>query len=152
MGANQLKKDAHILISLDELLKDATAGDPIKGTKWTRKTLRQLRGELKRQGFKVAPETLRRLLLASGYVLRVNRKCLTKKHAPHRDRQMRYILGQRRAFLKAGKPVISVDTKKKELIGNFKNPGRTWRREVLAVLELDFPIDGAKRSPMGSTI
>ncbi len=69
------------------------------------------------------------------YTLRVNRKRLTKKQEPERDRQMRCVARKRREFLKAGDPVISVDTKKRELIGNFKQTGRAWRRKPLDVLE-----------------
>ena len=70
---------------------------------------------------------MRRLLRAQDYTLRVNRKRLTKEADPHRDQQMRYIARQRRAFLKKGAPVISVDTKKKELVGDFNNGGRELR-------------------------
>lgn len=124
---------------MKELLEDATAGDPIKGTKWTRKTLRALARELGKIGFQVGRETLRRLLRDFGYKLRSNRKRLTRKQDPERDRQFRYITRQRRAFYKAGRPVISVDAKKKELVGNFKQAGRTWRQAPLDVLEKDYP-------------
>lgn len=124
---------------LDDLLTDATAGDPISGLKWTRKTLRQLSRELKRKGVEVGRDTVRRLLHTKGYAQRTNRKRLTKKQAPDRDRQMRYIARVRRTFIQAGFPVISLDAKKRELIGNFKNAGRTWRKENLVVLENDFP-------------
>lgn len=124
---------------LDELLRDATAGDPISGIKWTRKTLRDLSRELGRRGHQVSPETVRRLLRQRRYVLRTNRKRLTKEQDPERDRQMRYVARKRREFLKAGDPVISVDAKKRELIGNFRQAGRTWRREPLDVLEFDYP-------------
>ena len=97
---------------LDELLADATAGDPISGVKWTRKTLRRLSRELRRRKIKVGRMTVRRLLQARDYALRVNRKRRTKEHDPHRDRQMRYIGRTRRAFQKAGFPVISVDCKR----------------------------------------
>jgi len=123
------------------LLRDATAGDPITGIKWARKTLRALKRELQRKGFKVGIFTLRRLLRKLDYAIRVNRKRLTKKQDPERDRQMRYIGRVRRRFLKAGKPVISVDTKKRELVGNFKNAGGTWRRQAREVLEYDYPSD-----------
>jgi hypothetical protein len=123
------------------LLQDATAGDPITGLKWTRKTLRALARTLCSKGFKIGFVTLRRLLQEQDYAIRVNRKRLTKKQAPQRDRQMRYLIRLRRRFLKAGQPVISVDTKKRELIGNFKNAGGTWRRKARAVLEYDFPSD-----------
>jgi Rhodopirellula transposase DDE domain len=123
------------------LLQDATAGDPITGLKWTRKTLRALARTLRSKGFKIGFVTLRRLLQEQDYAIRVNRKRLTKKQAPQRDRQMRYLLRLRRRFVKAGQPVISVDTKKRELVGNFKNAGGTWRRKARAVLEYDFPSD-----------
>lgn len=132
------------------MLKDTTAGDPIRGTKWTRKTLRTLVKELRRKKFKVGHETVRRLLKKLDYSLRYNRKERSKRQDADRDRQMRYLARKRRAFLKAEKPVISVDTKKKELIGNFKNPGRTWRQEARAVLATDFPSDAdGKAIPYG---
>jgi Rhodopirellula transposase DDE domain len=123
------------------LLRDATAGDPITGIKWSRKTLRALAKELRRKGFKVSFVTVRRLLRKLGHAIRVNRKRLTKKHDLERDRQMRYLARVRRRFLKAGKPVISVDTKKRELVGNFKNAGGTWRRQARSVLAYDWPSD-----------
>ena len=126
---------------MDELLRDSTAGDPISGVKWTRKTSRKLSEELRRRGHQVNPDTVRRLLRDRDYVLRVNRKRLTKEQDPERDRQMRYVARKRREFLKAGDPVISVDAKKRELIGNFKQAGRAWRREPLDVLEYDYPSD-----------
>jgi len=124
---------------LEELLEDASAGDPITGLKWTRKTLRALQRALRRKSFKVGIVTIRRLLRKLRYAIRVNRKRLTKEQNPERDRQMRYLVRVRRRFLKAGQPVISVDTKKRELIGNFKNAGGTWRRKALPVLEYDYP-------------
>jgi hypothetical protein len=127
------------LKALDELLQDATAGDPISGLKWTRKTARKLSRQLKRRGYRVGPDTVRRLLQQQGYVLRANRKRLNKKCDPDRDRQMRYVARKRRAFQKAGLPVVSVDAKQRELVGNFKNPGRTWRQTHLDVWESDYP-------------
>lgn len=122
-------------------MEDEAAGDPITSTKWVRKTLRTLRRELRRKGFRVSLFTLRRLLRKLGYAIRVNRKRLTKKQDPERDRQMRYLTQRRRRFLKAGHPVISVDTKKRELMGNFKNAGGTWRRQPREVLAYDYPSD-----------
>jgi len=121
------------------LLRDACAGDPMTGLKWTRKTLRAVQRELKRKGFKVAIATIRRLLRKLRYAIRVNRKRLTREQNPARDRQMRYLVRVRRRFLKAGKPAISSDAKKRELVGNFKNAGGTWRREPIPVLEYDYP-------------
>lgn len=135
---------------MNALLEDATAGDPIRGTKWTRKALRTLAWHLRRKGFKVGHETVRRLVKALGYSLRGNRKCVSRRQDPDRDRQMRYIARRRRAFVKAKMPVISVDAKKKELIGNFKTPGRTWRRAALNVMTTDFPADAdGKAIPYG---
>lgn len=135
---------------MSELLQDATAGDPVRGTKWTRKTLRKLVKELRRKKFKVGRETVRRLLKRLDYSLHHNRKARSKRQDADRDRQMRYLARKRRAFLKAKKPVISVDCKKKELIGNFKNPGRTWRRAARSVLATDFPSDAdGKAIPYG---
>ena len=125
--------------ALDELVEDATAGDPVTGLKWTRKTSRKLSRALKRRGYPVGPDTVRRLLRQRKYVLRANRKRLNKKRDPDRDRQMRYLKRKRRAHQKAGFPAISIDAKQRELIGNFKNPGRTWRRVQLDVLESDYP-------------
>ena len=113
-------------------MQDATAGDPVTGIKWVRKTLRALQRALRRKGFKIGLFTIRRLLRKLNYAIRVNRKRLTKKQDPERDRQMRYLARVRRRFLKAGKPVVSIDTKKRELVGNFKNAGGTWRRQARA--------------------
>jgi hypothetical protein len=124
-------------------LQDATAGDPITGLKWTRKTSRKISREMKRRGYRVGPDTVRRLLRERRYVLRANRKRLNKKQDPERDRQMRALVRRRRAFQKAGFPVISVDAKQRELVGNFKNPGRTYRQTTLEVLESDYPGDAA---------
>lgn len=121
---------------LEVLLQDVTAGDPINGVKWTRKTLRALERSLRH---KVSYVTIRRLLQQLDYTLRVNRKRLTKEEDPDRDRQMRYVARLKRAFINAGKPLISVDTKKRELVGNFRNAGGTWRREALSVLVYDYP-------------
>jgi hypothetical protein len=95
---------------------------------------RKLSQALKRRGYALGPDTVRRLLRQGRYILRANRKRLNKKRDPDRDRQMHYLKRQQ-----AGFPVISVDAKQRELIGNFKNPGRTWRQVQLDVLESDYP-------------
>lgn len=130
-----------MLTVLDRLLKDNTAGHPITGIKWTRKTRRPLSRALLRTGLRVGRNTRRRLLKAQRYALRTNRKRLTRVQNPDRDRQMRYLARQRRAVQQAGQPAISVDAQKRELVGNFKNVGRTWRRRPVAVLETDFRSD-----------
>ncbi len=103
-----------------------------------------------RRKFKVGRTSVARLLKLKRYALRVNRKRLSRQHDPERDRQMRYITRQRRKFQRAGWPVISVDTKKKELVGAFKNAGRTWRQQPLDVLATDFLHDAlGKAIPYG---
>jgi hypothetical protein len=122
-----------------ELLRDATAGDPISGLRWTHKTPQKLAAELQRQGFQVGRTTVARLLRQGRYSLRTNRKRLAGTRDPDRDRQFRLMARRRRRFHQQGWPVISVDTKKKEWLGNFKNPGRCWRAEELPVGDHDFP-------------
>lgn len=136
--------------ALETLLQDETAGDPMTGLKWTRRTVRELTRRLRRQKFKVGRETVRRLLAQLRYAQRVNRKRLSRRQDPERDRQMRHILRQRQVFLRAKKPVISVDTKKKEWVGNFRNSGRIWRQAPIDVLAHDFPTDAqGKAIPYG---
>ena len=97
--------------------------------------------------FRVGRRALRRLLRSQRYALRVTHKRLSRQHDLSRNRQFRYIARQRRQFQQAGSPVLSVDTKKKELIGNFKSSGRIWRRAPLDVLATDFLNDA-----LGKTI
>jgi Rhodopirellula transposase DDE domain len=120
-------------------MHDATAGDPISGCKWTPESLRAVAGELVRQGYEVSAPTVGRLLRDRKYSLRVNHKRLAGKQSPGRDEQFQYIARQRKAFLRRGHPVLSVDTKKKELVGRFKNPGQQWRQAPHDVAMYDFP-------------
>jgi hypothetical protein len=124
---------------LKELLQDATAGDPMGGLRWTHKTTRKLADALTRRGTPVGHVTVARLLRTLKYSLRSNRKRLGGKKDPNRDRQFRLLARRRRRFQRQGWPIISVDTKKKELVGNFKNNGRSWRCEHHDVLDHDFP-------------
>jgi hypothetical protein len=136
--------------ALQDLLQDATAGDPISGLKWTHKSLRKLVRQLKRRKLPVSAPTVSRLLKQQNYALRVNRKRLSREHDPLRDLQMRYITRQRHRFERADWPVISVDCKKKELIGPFRNPGRTWRQAPQSAFETDFASQAAgKAIPYG---
>jgi hypothetical protein len=127
------------LTVLEEFVADETAGDPMTGIKWTRKTAREISAALTQRGYEIGPDTVRRLLRQLKYALRSNRKRLSKKQDKDRDRQMRYLIRQRREYIKAGFAVLSVDAKQRELIGLFKNPGRTWRKTALDVLENDYP-------------
>jgi hypothetical protein len=125
--------------ALEGLLEDVTAGDPITGLKWTHRSLARLSRALRRRGIKLGETTIARLLRQRGYSLRTDRKCLAGAHDPRRDRQFRYLARMRRQYLARGWPVISVDAKKKEWVGDFKNPGRCWRRRPRDVLDHDFP-------------
>jgi Rhodopirellula transposase DDE domain len=127
-----------ITAKLSALVEDETAGDPMTDKKWVRRTVRQIRKALKKQGYQLSRSTVWRLLKQLGYRLRANRKRFTGTDQPQRDRQMRYISRVKRLFMAAGYPVISVDTKKKELIGNFKNAGRVWRQQAEEVNAHDF--------------
>jgi hypothetical protein len=120
------------------LLRDETGGDPMKRQKWARLSLGRLSDLLRRHGHPADPKTVRRLLLKLGYSLKANRKRYTGPPHPDRDRQFRYISRLKGRFLRAGWPVLSVDTKKKELIGNFKNAGRCWCRQADEVNAHDF--------------
>ena len=115
--------------------------------KWVRSSLRHLEKKLNK---KVSHTTIGRLLRDMDYSLKVNVKRLTGPPHPDREAQFQHIQTQKEAFLQAGLPVISVDSKKKELIGNFKNPGRQWRQEAESVHEHDFPQDAlGKAVPYG---
>jgi hypothetical protein len=139
-----------VVKQLQVLVDDTTAGDPITGLRWTRKSTRKLAKALRRLGFSIGATTVARLLKAQKYSLRTNRKRLARTHEPERDRQFRYIARQRRRFQKHGNPAISIDTKKKEQVGLFKNPGRTWRRVAIDVWDHDFPSWGRGRAiPFG---
>jgi Rhodopirellula transposase DDE domain len=127
-----------VVKQLQALVEDTTAGDPVSGLRWTHKSTRKLAKALGRLGFRISAGTVGRLLKAKKYSLRTNRKRLARTHEPERDRQFRYIARQRRRFQKQGNPAISIDTKKKELVGLFKNPGRSWRRQAIDVRDHDF--------------
>jgi len=120
------------------LLEEETAGDPMSEQKWQRSSLRHLMDELSRLGYWVSHTTIRRLLKQMDYSLKANAKRLSGSNHPDRDQQFRYIASQKQAYLNLGLPTISVDVKKKELIGNFKNPGQEWCLEATAVNDHDF--------------
>ena len=127
------------------MMKYETAGDPITGLKWTRRTTEKIAEELKSLGIQLCPNTVGRLLKDMGFSLRVNHKKIAsggKKITPevqkNRDRQFGYIGYLRESLAKKGLPIISIDTKKKELIGNFKNQGATWARQSKLVNDHDF--------------
>ena len=112
---------------LEKILEETTAGDPMSQLRWTSKSTRAMAEELTRLGHPVTWVTVARCLDDMGYSLQANRKSKEGPQHANRDAQFRYINRQVKAFLKTGAPVISVDAKKKELVGPFKNGGRTWR-------------------------
>jgi hypothetical protein len=127
--------------ALERLVEPDTRGDPQSPLRWTCKSTRRLAAELTAQGYPVGPTTMRQLLRQAGYSLQANRKTRAGKAHPDRDAQFRHINGRVRAQQRRGQPAISVDTKKKETLGNLKNAGRTWRPqgEPREVDTHDFP-------------
>lgn len=118
--------------------------------KWQRSSLRRVAEQLAEAGYRISQTTLRRLLEDMKYSLKANVKRLAGSSHPDRARQFEYIANQKRLFAASGMPIISVDTKKKELIGNFKNPGQTWRQTADAVNDHDFEQDAlGKAVPYG---
>ena len=115
-----------------------TAGDPMTGLKWTRRTTARLAAELRSLGIEVCPRTVARLLGTMGFALRVNHKKRAGASHPDRDAQFQHIVGLRRRCAAENLPIVSVDTKKKELVGNFKNPGAKWDRTPQLVRDHDF--------------
>jgi hypothetical protein len=120
-------KDPTLRRDLEGLVEPTTSGDPESPLRWTAKSVRELARALQRLGHRVSHQLVAELLTAAGYSLQANRKTREGPAHPDRDAQFRHIAAQVRQFQAAGHPVISVDTKKKELVGDFKNAGRTWR-------------------------
>lgn len=133
--------DPQLVDALNRLLEPHTLGDPQGPLRWTTKSTRNLSRELTKQGHPVGPTTVRKLLRDLGYSLQANRKTREGKDHPDRDAQFRHINRRVQSQLKSTQPSISVDTKKKETLGNLKNPGRTWRpqKSPREVNTHDFP-------------
>jgi len=128
-----------LLPDLEAIMQESAGGDPMSSLKWTSKSTRRIAEDLSRKGHAVSHETVCRLLHDLGFSLRGNVKSLSRGDHPQRDTQFRYIASMAKRFQKAKMPVISVDTKKQEKIGEFKNPGRNWRRQSRHVHAYDFP-------------
>ncbi len=123
-----------------------TGGDPMTGRKWVRRSLRHLCADLHRQGHWACPNTVGRLLRKQNFSLKSNRKGHSTKTHPDRDRQFRHIQRQRKRFTALGLPVLSADSKKKELVGNFKNAGLAWCGTAESVNTYDFIHDAQCRA------
>jgi len=121
------EQDRSLMRDLKKLLEPVTRGDPTRPLLWTSKSTRHLAAELQRQGHEVSHMTVARLLAELDYRLQANRKTREGASHPDRDAQFHYINRKVEAFQRRGQPAISVDTKKRELVGDFKNPGREWR-------------------------
>jgi hypothetical protein len=132
--------------AIQQVVKDDIAGLPTTEQKWVNRSLRTIASVLRNQAHEIGRTTLRRLLRKLEFGLMSNRKSLTGPRHPDRDRQFRYIRRIQQLFLEAGLPVISVDTKNKELIGNFANQGRNWRQRPEQVNAHDFPSDARGRA------
>jgi hypothetical protein len=132
---------------LEALVASETAGDPQSEQKWVRSSLRHLSARLRAVGHAASPPTVGRLLRTLDYALHVNAKQREARAThPQRNEQFEYIAAQRETFTAAGWPIVSVDSKKKELIGNFRNAGRSWGHEAEAVNVHDFPQDALGRA------
>ena len=131
-----------VLKELEQLVSPTTRGDPMSPLRWTCKSTSNLAAELRRKGYAISARTVARLLQKDlDYSLQANRKTKEGESHPDRHAQFEYIAQQTQAFQQRGQPVISVDTKKKELVGEFKNGGREWqpKRSPEAVQTHDFP-------------
>jgi transposase len=127
--------------ALEKLIEPLTRGDPESPLRWTIKSTKTLSEELSKQGFQVSPNTVMRQLHKMGYSLKSNAKVLAGKEHPDRNAQFEHINDTANEFMAQNNPVISVDTKKKETLGNFKNPGEQWspKGSVTQVNDHDFP-------------
>jgi Rhodopirellula transposase DDE domain len=146
------EKDATLVVDLEALVEPATSGDPDSPLRWTSKSVRHVADELHALGHAVSHQLVAKLLRTAGYSLQANRK--TREGPQHRDRdaQFRYLNEQVRRFQRQHHPAISVDTKKKELVGDFKNAGREWQpkgqAEPVRVHDFLIPAQG-KAIPYG---
>jgi transposase len=127
-GRRPLKEtDEGLLAALESLIEPATRGDPQSPLRWTCKSLRRLAAELTGRRHPISPNSVAALLHEAGYSLQANRKTREGASHPDRNAQFEHINAWVRQFQDRGQPAISVDTKKKELVGDFKNAGQTWR-------------------------
>jgi hypothetical protein len=119
--------EPRLAADLDSLVEPATRGDPESPLRWTCKSLRVLANQLQAMGHAISYPTVGTLLRQAGYSLQANQKAKEGARHPDRNAQFEHIYREVRRQQSAGQPVISVDTRKKELVGDFKNPGREWR-------------------------
>jgi transposase len=144
------RSDPRVWPALEQLVDPDSRGDPMSALRWTTKSTANLAAQLTAGGHKVSAKTVARILKDHGFSLRGNVKTVEGKQHPDRDGQFRYINEQVATFLDSGEPVISVDTKKKELVGNYKAGGREYQPtgEPVAVETYDFIGPGGKVAPL----
>ena len=145
-------KNPLIKNSIEDILEENTAGDPMSKLKWTNKSTYSIANELENHGQNISEDTIGRVIRQLGYSLQANIKSKESGSSEERDSQFRYINKQVKRFTKKNIPIISVDTKKKELVGNFKNPGRRWMKkgeaEIVNVYDFEYLAKG-KAIPYG---
>ena len=143
-----VERDPKVLAALERLIEPATRGDPESPLRWICKSTRTLSAQLTRQKHPISHETVARILRDQNYSLQSNRKTEEGADHPDRDAQFRHINAQVKRALATGAPVISVDTKKKELLGNYQNSGRQWlpAKQPVKVNGHDFPSPDVPRA------
>ena len=148
-----VEKQPKLLVALKKLVEPYTSGDPMKPLRWTCKSTYNLSDELKSQGYTISATVVRGLLKKLGYSLQSNRKRFEGKQSPDRNAQFEYIAKATEEFQQRGCPVISVDAKKKELVGNYANSGQEWQqgKSPIEVEAYDFiDKDLGKVTPYGT--
>lgn len=150
-GRKKTTEDKNLIETIEEILEETSAGDPMSGLRWTCKSTRIIAEDLKKKGFNISRMGVARILKQQGYSLQSNKKMLSGKNHPDRDAQFKHINRLVSSFSKTNDPIISVDTKKKELIGHFKNNGQIWTKEAIEVLDHDFvSYSSGKAIPYGA--
>lgn len=148
VGAGRKSREAeqpNLMAHLRKLVDSGTRGDPMSPIRWTCKSTKVLAAELQRQGFQISSVKIGQLLKQDGYSLQSNRKTIEGKQHPDRDAQFEFIAKQVASKQRRRQPTVSIDTKKKEIIGNYKNGGKTYRKQKdpLRVETHDFAKDKA---------
>jgi len=147
------ERDPELQRALERIMEETTAGDPMSAIRWTCKSTTRIAEELTKQGHAISQRSVHRKLCELGYSLQLNVKHKEGSAAKNRDQQFRNINSTVKAFLGRGEPVLSVDTKKRELVGEFKNNGRSWRRrgDPRKVNVYDYPaLSEGKAIPYGA--
>lgn len=141
----EIEKQEGLVSAILQIVEPHTVGDPMNPLLWTSKSVRHIQEELKLYGYEVSHELIRQLLQDQNYSLQTNRKTKEGGEHPDRDKQFEFINSKSKEFISKGQPVLSVDCKKKELIGNYKNGGKEWQvsKKPVEVNVYDF-IDKAK--------